>query len=414
MRRVEDPAELGRAIAAAREEAASGFGDGRVFLERRLEGVRHVEVQVLLDDHGGAVSLGERDCSLQRRHQKLVEESPSPAVTRDLREALGTAAIAVAERAGYRGAGTAEFLLAPDGRWWFLEMNARLQVEHPVTEEVTTLDLVRAQLDIAAGEALRVGQGDVTIRGHAVEARVYAEDPAAGFLPTGGRVDLLALPRAPGVRIDTALRQGDVIGLGYDPLLAKVIAHAEDRPAALARLRSALSEVEVVGIATNLGFLLDVLAHPDVTEGVADTDWVEQRWTPSVPALPPGVHRPGDPRDPWVAFGEVDRGDEVSEVTVAGSHAQYRGWSYTIGADDHAAELPPPGGSLTAPMPASVLRVDASAGDRVSAGQVLALLEAMKIQVQVAAPVAGTVRAVHVRAGEVVTRGQTLIELEDP
>ena len=413
MRIVDDLADLPNALAAAREEASASFGDERVFLERRLGRVHHVELQVLLDDHGASVHLGERDCSLQRRHQKIVEESPSPAVDDAMRETLGAAAVAIAERAGYRGAGTAEFLLGDDGEWWFLEMNARLQVEHPVTEAVTGIDLVRAQLAIAAGAPLPFDQGDVTMRGHAVEARVYAEDPANGFLPTGGRVDLLALPHWPGVRIDTALRSGDVVGLGYDPLLAKVIAWAEDRPAAITRLCAALDEVRIVGVTTNLGFLLDVLERPEVRDGTADTDWVETVWTPHVPALPDGVMAERDRSDPWIGFGAFP--DTTRGVTVAGAHAQFRGWSHEIaGDDDVATDLAPPGGSLIAPMPASVLRVDVAVGDTVASGQVVALLEAMKIQVQVVAPAAGAVSAVHVHAGDVVARGDVLIEVVEP
>ncbi len=411
MRTVGDLADLERVLAAAREEAAASFGDGRIFLERRLTGVRHVEVQVLLDEHGNAVHLGERDCSLQRRHQKIVEESPSPAVDAELRRSLGRAAIAVAQRAGYVGAGTAEFLFGSDREWWFLEMNARLQVEHAVTEAVTGVDLVRAQLAIAAGAPLAVDQAGISIRGHAVEARVYAEDPARGFLPTGGRIELLDLPHWPDVRIDSALRQGDVVGLGYDPLLAKVIAWAEDRPAALARLRAALAEIRIVGVATNLGFLMDALAHPDVAGGSADTDWVESTWAPRVPPLPEGVHPVGDRRDPWTAFGGST---PTPGLTVSGSHAQFRGWAYLLADDElEPTELAPPGGSLTAPMPANVLRVDVEAGDVVAPGQVVALLEAMKIQMQITAPTAGTVRAVHVRAGAIVARDDVLIELEE-
>jgi len=411
MRRVDDLATLRTVLAEARQESAAGFGEERVFLERRLEGVRHVEVQVLLDDHGNAVHLGERDCSLQRRHQKIVEASPAPGVDDDLRRALGAAAIALARAGGYRGAGTAEFLLAPDGEWWFLEMNVRLQVEHGVTEAVTGVDLVRAQLEIAGGGRVPVDQAGVSLRGHAIEARVYAEDPANAFLPATGRVTRLELPRWPGVRIDTALVGGEVIGIGFDPLLAKVIAHGEDRPATIARLRAALAEVRIVGVATNLGFLLDALARPEVVEGTADTDWVEQVWRPEVPALPPGVRAEPSGPDPWVVFGTAGT---VADVTVAGSHAQFRGWSYRLGDDElEASELTPPGGSLIAPMPASVLRVEVEPGDAVAAGQILAMLEAMKIQVQVAAPGAGTVRAVHVRAGDVVARGDTLIELEE-
>jgi acetyl/propionyl-CoA carboxylase alpha subunit len=411
MRHVDDLATLRTVLAEARRESAAGFGEGRVFLERRLERVRHVEVQVLLDDHGNAVHLGERDCSLQRRHQKIVEASPAPGVDEELRATLGTAAIAIARSGGYRGAGTVEFLLDPDDGWWFLEMNVRLQVEHGVTEAVAGIDLVRAQLEIAAGSRLPIDQADASLRGHAIEARVYAEDPANAFLPATGRVVLLELPRWPGVRIDTALRGGELIGLGFDPLLAKVIAHGEDRPAAVARLRAALAEVRIVGVATNLGFLLDALQRREVLEGTADTDWVERVWHPEVPALPPGVRAEASGPDPWVAFGGAGT---VRGVTVAGSHAQFRGWSYRLGDDDLETPAPAlPGGSLTAPMPASVLRVDVEPGDAVVAGQILAMLEAMKIQVQVAAPGAGTVRAVRVRAGDIVARGDTLIELEE-
>ncbi len=409
IRRVDLPGDLPAALRAAHDEAEAGFGDGRVFVERRLADVHHVEIQVLMDERGAAVQLGERDCSLQRRHQKIVEESPSPVVDAALRARLGDAAIAIAERAGYVGAGTAEFLVDREGGWWFLEMNARLQVEHPVSEAVTGVDIVQAQLSIAAGEPLSLGTTD--LRGHAFEARVYAEDPARGFLPTGGRVMLLDLPHRPGVRIDTALRVGGEVGLGYDPLLAKIIAWAEDRPRALARLRSALAEVHIVGVTTNLGFLLDVLGRPEFADGAADTDWVEERWQADVPDLPAGVRAATDPRDPWLAFGAV--ADAPDEVTVAGTHAQFRGWAYLL-ADDtlEATTFAPPGGSLVAPMPATVVRIDAAPGDHVTPGQVLAMLEAMKIQVQVVAPTEGTVASVLVRPGDVVARDQVLIELE--
>jgi acetyl/propionyl-CoA carboxylase alpha subunit len=413
MRTVEDLGRLHEALAAASREAEASFGDGRVFLERRLRHVHHVEVQVLLDGLGNAVHLGERDCSLQRRHQKIVEESPSPAVDAAMRATLGEASIAIAKGSGYRGAGTVEFLVGDDGAWWFLEVNARLQVEHPVTEAVAGIDLVRAQLSIAGGDPLGVDQGHVSIRGHAIEARVYAEDPSDGFLPAEGRIEHLDLPGWPGVRIDTALRTGDVVGLGFDPLLAKVIAWAEDRPAALARLRAALADVHIVGVATNLGFLIDALGRVEVRGGTADTDWVESVWSPLVPELPEGTHAMRDPRDPWVAFGAAGR-EVADDVIVAGSHAQFRGWAYRLADDDLvAADRVAPKGSLTAPMPASVLRVDVAEGDLVTPGQVVAVLEAMKIQVQITVSTAGTIRAVHVQVGDVVAKGETLIELEE-
>jgi acetyl/propionyl-CoA carboxylase alpha subunit len=245
--------------------------------------------------------------------------------------------------------------------------------------------------------------------GHAIEARVYAEDPSRGFLPASGRAELVELPRWPGVRIDTALRTGDVIGLDYDPLLAKVVAVAEDRAAAIARLRAALHEVRIVGVATNLGFLLDVLASPDVVAGRAGTEWVESTWVPRVQPLPPGVRPGGDAADPWIAFG---RSEPVAGVTIVGAHAQYRGWAYELDDGLEPVEAAPAGGSLRAPMPGAIQRVDVSAGDVVTAGQVLAMLEGMKVQVAITSPSAGTVRAVHVRPGEVVAAGRSLIEVD--
>jgi acetyl/propionyl-CoA carboxylase alpha subunit len=412
MRAVDTLAELPEALASARREAGAAFGDDRVFLERRMTGVRHVEVQVLLDAHGSGVYLGERDCSLQRRHQKILEEAPAPGVETPLREALGRAALAIAREAGYEGVGTAEFLLGADGTWCFLEMNARLQVEHPVTEAVTGVDLVRAQLRVAAGERLWITQDDVRAAGHAIEARIYAEDPAAGFMPAGGRVDLLSLPHWPGVRIDTALREGDVVQLGFDPLIAKVIARAADRDACIDRLRSALAEVRVVGVPTNLGFLLAVLDRPEMRSGNVDTDWVTTTWVPEVPPLPEGVHAGGDPTDPWRSFGAAPA---PAAVSVVGRHAQYRGWAYVLGVDElEPVAIAPPGGSLTAPIPASVSHVAVAVGDEVEPGQVAVVLEAMKMQLRVEVPAAGRVRSVNVAVGDVVTAGQSLVEVEEP
>jgi acetyl/propionyl-CoA carboxylase alpha subunit len=412
MRAVDDLQDLPAALGAARAEAAGAFGDDRVFLERRLLDARHVEVQLLVDVAGTAMHLGERDCSLQRRHQKVVEESPSPAVGADLRERLGAAAVAIASEAGYVGAGTAEFLLLPDGSFRFLEMNARLQVEHPVTEAVAGVDLVHAQIAIADGEALAAAYRDVALRGHAIEARVYAEDPANGFLPTGGRVERLVLPAWPGVRVDTALREGDDVTPAYDPLLAKVIAHAADRATALARLRAALEEVVVLGVVTNLGFLLEILAHPDVASGRAGTDWVRDAWRAHPPSLPDGVVAlVADRRDPWHAFGE--RPPPPPGIVAADGWAQFRGWAYRLGDDElDPVALPPPGGSLTAPMPASVIRVEVAPGDHVVEGDVMMVLEAMKMQLQVRTPTGGMVAAVHVRDGDVVAAGQVLVEVE--
>jgi acetyl-CoA/propionyl-CoA/long-chain acyl-CoA carboxylase, biotin carboxylase, biotin carboxyl carrier protein len=411
MRAVGTLADLPGALESARAEAGAAFGDDRIFLERRLVGVRHVEVQVLLDAHGSGVHLGDRDCSLQRRHQKIVEEAPAPGLEAPLRAALGEAALTIAREAGYQGVGTAEFLLDADGTWRFLEMNARLQVEHPVTEAVTGFDIVRAQLRVAGGEPLWVTQDDVRPFGHAIEARVYAEDPTAGFMPAAGRVDRLSLPHWPGVRIDTALRQGDLVQLDFDPLLAKVIAVAADRDTCLDRLRAVLAEVRIVGVSTNLGFLLDALDREEVRAGRAETDWVTDSWVPEVPPLPAGVHPGGDPADPWRSFGDVSA---PIDVTVAGHRAQYRGWAYELAPDElEPVPIAPPGGSLAAPMPASVGRVAVAVGDEVEAGQVAVVLEAMKMQMRVDVPAAGIVRAVHVTVGDVVVAGQSLVEVEE-
>ena len=276
MVRVDVAAGLAAAIASARRQAAASFGDDTLLVERYVRAPRHIEVQVLADAHGQLVHLGERECSLQRRHQKIIEEAPSVLLTPQRREAMGAAAIRVAGGCGYVGAGTVEFIVdgeRPDD-FFFLEMNTRLQVEHPVTELVTGLDLVEEQLRCAAGERLRMRQSDVVLTGHAVEARVYAEDPARDFLPTGGRVLVLHEPAADGVRVDSGLAAGAVVGSDYDPMLAKIIAWAPDRAGALARLDAALAGTAVLGVTTNLGFLRRLLADPNVVAGRLDTDLV--------------------------------------------------------------------------------------------------------------------------------------------
>ncbi|GAA5122003.1 acetyl-CoA carboxylase biotin carboxylase subunit [Pseudonocardia adelaidensis] len=284
MREVHRPEDLRDAITSARREARSSFGDETLLVERLVTTPRHIEIQVLADAHGNVVHLGERECSLQRRHQKIVEEAPSALLTPVQREAMGAAAVEAARTVGYTGAGTVEFIVGADDpdRFYFMEMNTRLQVEHPVTELVTGLDLVELQLRVAAGEPLPIGQDDVRLSGHAVEARVYAEDPAAGFLPTGGRVLALHEPAAPGVRVDSGIAEGTVVGSDYDPMLAKVIAHGADRAEALRRLDAALRDTVLLGLDTNTGFLRALLADPDVRAGRLDTGLVGRRladWT---------------------------------------------------------------------------------------------------------------------------------------
>ncbi|HEY5336534.1 MAG TPA: biotin carboxylase N-terminal domain-containing protein, partial [Mycobacteriales bacterium] len=280
MRVVLDAAELAEAVAAARREALAAFGDGTVFLERYVTGARHVEIQILGDEHGNVVHCFERECSIQRRHQKIIEEAPSPAVDDALRARMGGAAVAAARAIGYTNAGTVEFLLDAGGSYYFLEVNTRLQVEHPVTEAVTGLDLVREQLLIAAGEPLRFGQDDLHIDGHAIEARLYAEDPAAGFLPATGRLVAWAPPTSPVVRVESGVAPGSVVGVEFDPLLAKVIAHAPTRAEAAGRLALALERTRIAGVTTNRDYLAGILRHPDFLSGAATTAFVDQADVP--------------------------------------------------------------------------------------------------------------------------------------
>lgn len=279
MRRVDDPDRLPDALRSARREAAAAFGDDTLFLERFVTRPRHIEVQILADQFGNVLHLGERECSLQRRHQKVIEEAPSPLLDTATRARIGAAACSTARSVDYVGAGTVEFIVSADrpDEFFFMEMNTRLQVEHPVTELVTGVDLVECQVRVAAGQKLAVAQDDIRMVGHAIEARVYAEDPGRGFLPTGGTVLDLDEPEGPGVRVDSGLRIGTRIGSDYDPMLSKVIAHANDRDAALAKLDRALADTVLLGVTSNIEFLRFLLADPDVVAGRLDTDLLDRR-----------------------------------------------------------------------------------------------------------------------------------------
>ncbi|HEX6506834.1 MAG TPA: biotin/lipoyl-containing protein, partial [Chloroflexota bacterium] len=280
MRVVADESELEAAVESARREADAAFGDGRIFLEKLLERPRHVEVQILADAFGNMVHLGERDCSTQRRHQKVVEEAPSPIITAEMRAAMGDSALRLARATGYVNAGTVEFLFEGDA-YYFLEVNTRLQVEHPVTELVTGVDLVRMQIEIAAGQRLAISQEDVQLRGHAIEARVYAEDPDRRFLPAAGPVHIFRPPNGPGARNDVGVAAGDAVTSFYDPLMAKLIVHAETRPLAVARLRDALHRYDIAGPTTNLAFLRWIAGHPRFHDGRVDITFVDEEWQPS-------------------------------------------------------------------------------------------------------------------------------------
>lgn len=281
MRIVERPEDLIKSMEAACREAASAFGDPEVYLEKYLEGPRHIEVQVLADQHGNCISINERECSIQRRHQKVIEESPSPAVTPEIRRQLSEAAVAAAKACGYYNAGTVEFLFDRHRNFYFLEMNTRLQVEHPVTEMTTGMDLVKEQIRIAAGEKLKLDQDDVTLMGHAVECRIYAEDPLNHFLPSTGRIKYLHLPSGPGIRNDSGIWEGVEISLHYDPLLSKLIAWGKDRAEAISRMKRALREYHITGVRSNIHFCLLVMDHPSFASGEFDTHFINEHFNPA-------------------------------------------------------------------------------------------------------------------------------------
>jgi acetyl/propionyl-CoA carboxylase alpha subunit len=391
MRVVGEPSELEDALEAARREALAAFGDDRVFCERYVERPRHVEIQLLADGQGSVAALGERECSIQRRHQKVLEESPSTALDPALRGAMSDAAVRFARAIGYRSAGTVEFMLA--GRdFYLLELNGRIQVEHPVTELVTGIDLVAAQLRIASGAPFDPSN-TVLLSGHAVEVRLYAEDPRS-FLPQTGPLERLRLPG--GIRVDAGVEEGDEIGVAYDPLIAKLIAHGPTREEAFARLRDALAETEVVGVTTNLPFLRWLVSHPAVLAGRTTTSF----FTDHPPLSEPPLRLPSGPWDgAWRLNLPSPPAHSPPDVDEA-AHAARRG--------DGAERS-----SLTAPMPGTVIRVLAQPGDRVAHRQPLLVLEAMKMETPVASPYDAVVKAVHVAEGDRVAGGALLVELEE-
>jgi acetyl-CoA/propionyl-CoA carboxylase, biotin carboxylase, biotin carboxyl carrier protein len=466
MRLVRDATVLDEEIAAARREARASFGDDTLLVERWVDRPRHIEIQVLADGHGNVVHLGERECSLQRRHQKIIEEAPSVLLDEETRAAMGEAAVQAARSCGYRGAGTVEFIV-PGGdpsSYYFMEMNTRLQVEHPVTELVTGLDLVEWQLRVAAGEQLPYKQGDITLTGHAIEARVCAEDPARGFLPSGGTVLRLREPQGEGIRTDSGLSEGTEVGSLYDPMLSKVIAYGPDRETAIRKLRAALAQTVTLGVQTNAGFLRRLLAHPAVVAGELDTGLVEREvdslvstdvpdevyeaaaavrlealrpraeggWTDpfSVPsgwrlggtARPVAFHlRVTEPLE-YAPRGYHTVTDGTVSVTLDGVRHTFHRAADWIGREgdawhvrDHdpvAASLTRAGhtgaDSLTAPMPGTVTVVKVAVGDEVSAGQSLLVVEAMKMEHVISAPHAGTVAELDVAPGTTVAMDQVL------
>jgi 3-methylcrotonyl-CoA carboxylase alpha subunit len=490
MRVVRSLGELEPALEAARREARAAFGDDALLVERYLSPARHIEVQLLADSHGAILDLGERECSLQRRHQKVIEEAPSPAVDSALRALLGGEAVALARSCGYVGAGTVEFIAERDApsNHYFLEMNTRLQVEHAVTEAVLDIDLVEWQLRIAAGERLELAAEPV--RGHAVEARIYAEDPRRGFLPASGQLRALALPSAAGVRVDAGVAQGDFVSPRYDPMIAKVVAHAATREGALARLHAALEDTLVLGVSSNVGFLCDLLEDEAVRAGRIDTELVERldatghaedaphaaiaalvaqarhdqaaaAGAPDSGADPftrldgwrlsgtPGLARArvtidgereleaalGPLRDQptralidgaelAVALKEAEDLDGIQRLMLAfdgvtetwsavkdgdGWWVGRRGRAWQITSSDRLAIAErEAGGELRAPMPGSVVAVHAAEGTLVARGDVVLVIESMKMELEITAPLDGTIVALRVGAGDQVALGTVL------
>ena len=446
MRVVRSADRLTAELAASRREASGAFGDDRLILERLLESPRHVEVQVLFDAEGTGVHLGERDCSAQRRQQKIVEETPAPSVDRELRKALGAAALTVAGAAGYVGAGTVEFLLTDDRQFHFLEMNTRLQVEHPITEAVTGRDLVEDQLRIAAGEGLGFDQASVRVSGHAIEARLYAEDPEHGFLPATGRIVELRWPSGEGIRVDAGIGRGGLVTDRYDPLLGKVIVHAPTRAAAVRRTREALAATRLVGVRTNLRFLRWLVDQPAFSAGEIRTDTLTKLVLPG-PITPPeaawraaarvltssgagpwgGGWRLNGPAALRLIHGDEERTATPSDLSPAEPAAVREGDIAHVEVEGQSLEFriaPPPAveeavrqarsdgtAALVAPMPGRVLAVRHRSGERVKAHDAVVVIEAMKMEHAVSAPMSGTLTAVHVGVGDQVQRGDLLAEV---
>ncbi len=409
---VASPDEAERALHSARREGEAYFSDSTVYVEKYIADPRHVEVQVLADAHGSVVHLGERDCTIQRRHQKLVEESPSPAVDDALRERIGAIAVSAARAAGYRSAGTIEGLLDADGNYYFLEMNTRIQVEHTVTELVTGIDLVQEQIRIAAGEPISFRQEDVRFAGHAIECRINAEDPANGFLPSPGSITAYREPAGPGVRVDSGVIAGSVVSGLYDPLIAKLIVWDRDRETARRRMLRALDEFTVEGVTTLIGFHKALLTHPCFIEGATCHGLVESEISERAGAQAPSSH--GLPATAHAASGservvlaEVDgRRFEVTLVAPEPPFAELarRRRDRTEDGDGHAAARE----AVVSPMQGTVLAVQVAEGDEVREGQVICIVEAMKMENEITAHRRGVVTALSVRSGEPVRTGQVI------
>ena len=412
MRVVAGPADADSALESARAEAMAAFGDSRVFVERYLRHPRHVEVQILADAYGAVECWGERDCSVQRRHQKLVEEAPAPGIPDSVRRQLGEASVRLTKQVGYRGAGTVEFLVE-DERFYFLEMNTRIQVEHPVTEAVFGVDIVREQLLIAAGAALPERTAERGPRGHAIECRINAEDPTRDFLPVPGPLRRLDIPWLPGVRVDSGYEPGDEIPPYYDSLVAKLIVWGPDRDTAIHRLGAVLAR-SVLDIPSTLPTAAAVAAHPDFAAGGVSTHWFESVVAPGLAAsddtpvpVEPGVPEPGGV---WIG-GRFHRVPAAARRTAGGEARPPGRYVPRLAAQPAGPGGAAPKRELTSPMRGTVTAVPVAQGDHVVAGQVVAVVEAMKMENPVRTPSAGVVETVRTRVGETVSAGAPLVVL---
>ena len=417
MKVVAGPDQAPDAMASAQREAQASFGRSEIYLERYLEWPRHIEMQVLADGHGTTLWLGERDCSCQRRHQKLIEESPAPDFPDEIRVAMGEAAVKVARACGYTNAGTVEFLYQ-DGAFYFLEMNTRLQVEHPITELVTGLDLVAWQLKIASGEALTFGQDEVRPHGHAIEVRLNAEDPTGGrFLPSPGTIVRFSAPGGPGVRFDTGYEAGDTVSQHYDNLMAKLSVWGEDREAARRRMLRALEETHIEGVASTIPADVAILSHPDFVEAKHSTRWVEDRLDLSDVSSPAALVQP-EPPDPDKVLrevtAEVDGRHYRVKLWVPTSEPGPRGPSASNRSPRRAHSAPAASGTgkVTVPMQGTIVRVLVAPGDTVEIGQTICVLEAMKMENAIGADKAGTVQEVRVSEGDSVGGGDVVAVIE--
>ncbi|MEK9211306.1 acetyl/propionyl/methylcrotonyl-CoA carboxylase subunit alpha [Sphingomonas sp. 2378] len=444
MRRVDDPAAFAEALASCRREAAASFGDDRVLIEKYILSPRHIEVQVFGDRHGRVVHLFERDCSLQRRHQKVIEEAPAPGMDEATREAVCGAAVRAAQAVDYVGAGTIEFIAdASEGlradRVWFMEMNTRLQVEHPVTEAITGVDLVEWQLRVAAGEPLPMAQEQLAIHGHAIEARLYAEDPARGFLPAIGTLEVFDLGNDPAIRIDTGVEEGAEITPWYDPMIAKVIVHGQSRDDAREMLADTLDEAVIWPVRTNAGFLVQALDHPDFASGRVDTGLIAREGESLMPPTEPSEEALAEAaaaligQDDLIGFrlnaaprrtsrflldGQPITVDysEAGEVPPSPSDQLLiseggQSWSFTRWRADGLAAGGAGDGAILSPMPGRIIAVAVSEGQTVSAGQPLVTLEAMKMEHVLTAPFDGTVTDLMAQAGGQVAEGIALVRI---